>query len=708
MAFRRTVAASVAVAALVALAVSVPTQAFAASTLRVGPGEQYSGIQAAVNAAHNGDTVSVDAGTYVGNVTINGKYITLTTSAGAVIQAGTAGPATVFIENVPFAPGVTMTLSGFTITAGSAGSGQGGGITAAFSADPIITGNNITGNRTAGYGGGIAAIFGSDPVIKNNTISHNGATQGGGGVFANGGSNPTIFGNTITQNSTSGANIPNGGSSGGGIYVEGTTSTPIYPTIMNNTITNNFAEFAGGGIMVRTSAISQIQGNDIESNSAAYGGGIHLESAAQEDIYDNQIKNNTAPANSKYAGSGFGGGISVYDNTAPTIHGNTIEGNQSSNGGAGIVSAEGASVTLDGNLISGNATEPNNTTGQNGGGIYVANATLVAFNNQFVSNTAGIGGAIALLNNAHGTIYNNTVVSNNESADHGGAIYVLDTAGATAKIINNILTANQGYQLYEQATGSTINNNLITAPGAAAQRGAGLYWSNSPVGSTLPTSTAHANISPASVGFTNAGAGDYSLVSTSAAVKAGTSSGIPGIGVDYRNTIRKVSALDIGAFEYSASPTTTQTVYRFFSTISQDHFYTITPAELTEVVRDYNPKQWRYEGIAYNAFTTQAPGTVPLYRFFSPEFGGHFYTASASEWQEVKRDYPPSEWTYEEIAFYVYPLGTAIQSRAVYRFWSPSAKQHFYTASPDESAEIQRTFPPSTWTYEGPNFNIPD
>jgi parallel beta-helix repeat protein len=701
MGVRRFVTASIAVAGLVALAIAVPTAAYAASTLRVGPGEQYSSIQAAVNAAHNGDTVSVDAGTYPGNILINGKYISLVTTAGATIQATSTGSAPVFIANVPFAPGVSMTLSGFTITAGNSPSGQGGGLTIAGNASPIITGNTITGNHAAGYGGGISISSNSNPIIKGNTVTNNSSVQGGGGIFANTGSSPSIYGNTITNNTTSGASISGGGSSGGGIYVEGTSSTEIFPVIINNTIKNNTADFAGGGIMVRTGADAVIESNDIESNTAAYGGGIHLEAATQETVNSNQIKNNVARYNSSFAGSGFGAGIAVFDSTTAQIQFNTIQGNQASNGGGGVSVAESSSIQLNGNLISGNSTSYPLGASEYGGGVYVANGTLTAYNNQLVNNSAGLGGGIALITNAKGTIYNNTIVSNSEPVDHGGAIFVVNTAGMSA--VNNILTANQGYQIFEQKVGDVINNNLITLPGSASASGSGTYY-NSAGGGGLSGS----NISPGSVGFTNAAAGDYSITSASPAVGAGTSSGIPALGTDYRNVIRTVNALDIGAFAYSANPVTTQPVYRIYSSTSQDHFLTIDVNERNQVEQSYNPAEWRYEGIAFDAFTTQVSGTVPLYRFFSPTYQGHFYTANPDEWNYVKSSYPANIWTYEMIAFYVYPLNTQIQSRPVYRFWSPAVKQHFYTADPNESSTMQRIFPSSIWTFEGANFNIPD
>jgi hypothetical protein len=125
------------------------------------------------------------------------------------------------------------------------------------------------------------------------------------------------------------------------------------------------------------------------------------------------------------------------------------------------------------------------------------------------------------------------------------------------------------------------------------------------------------------------------------------------------------------------------------------------------VASTYNPAEWRYEGIAFDAFTSQVSGTIPLYRFYSASYQSHFYTANADEANGLRTD-PAMQllWQYENVVYYVYPIGTSIQSREVYRFWSPDNEHHFYTASAAESIGIQQGFPATVWSYEGPNFQV--
>ena len=95
------------------------------------PADQAS-IQAAINAAHNGDTVLVAPGTYRENINFNGKAISVTSSDGAAVTIvdGGGNASVVTFDSSETSQAV---LNGFTIQNGSAGSNtpqtQGGGFT---------------------------------------------------------------------------------------------------------------------------------------------------------------------------------------------------------------------------------------------------------------------------------------------------------------------------------------------------------------------------------------------------------------------------------------------------------------------------------------------------------------------------------------------------------------------------------------------------
>lgn len=143
-------------------------------------------------------------------------------------------------------------------------------------------------------------------------------------------------------------------------------------------------------------------------------------------------------------------------------------------------------------------------------------------------------------------------------------------------------------------------------------------------------------------------------------------------------------------------------VYRFWSDIFHGHFYTLSYDEATKV--NNTDTNWKYEKVAFSGFSTQKTNTIPLYRFWSDNFHGHFYTSDANEMQKVKDT--DNNWKYEMIAFYVYPTSYSGSSKTVYRFWSPIFKHHFYTADETEMIKVRDT--DSNWTYEGPVFKVPD
>lgn len=225
-------------------------------------------IQAAINAATNGDTVLVSPGTYVENIDFLGKVIRVTSTNGSAVTT-IAGNGSGSVVTFRSSEGVKSILNGFTITGGMASFG-GGGIEIS-NASPTITNNKIIGNHACD-GDGIEISFGS-PLIKGNTISGNSQSgcsggTGGGGIEIGGAARAQIIGNLITNNN-SGSGIGGGGIS---LFAAGT------PTIMNNIISNNSAQnsgFGGGGISMVNDSDAVVVQNLIFGNSAPQGGGVY-------------------------------------------------------------------------------------------------------------------------------------------------------------------------------------------------------------------------------------------------------------------------------------------------------------------------------------------------------------------------------------------------------------------------------------------------
>ena len=290
-----------------------------AAELHVCPtGCTYSSVQAAVDAASDGDVIKVAAGSYTdvhvrprNDVTTTGLvtqvvYISKTVT----IQGGYT--ATNWTTPDPQANLTTLdaqrqgrviyitgdihpTIEGLRITGGDAhglggvpwGWDTGGGVYV-ITATAVISNNHVFSNtcssplslgggmslwssaatisgnafdfNTVGFGGGGLYQAWNSPVIDGNVFAYNTATTGGGGIWISG-SEGTFEGNIVTSNT---ADI------GGGL-----TSEIGSEMLINNIIADNHVSTAGGGLWVYGSS-PQLLHNTIARNSGGDGSGVYL------------------------------------------------------------------------------------------------------------------------------------------------------------------------------------------------------------------------------------------------------------------------------------------------------------------------------------------------------------------------------------------------------------------------------------------------
>ena len=273
--------------AFIVCALTIGSICAPAATINV-PADQPS-IQSGINAAVNGDTVLVAAGTYKENINFMGKAITVASSGGpkvTIIDGGNLGPVVTFAMG----EGLKSIVTGFTLQNGNSGFAtqyEGGGVYIGFTSPTVK--NNIIEHNTAGSGGGIGVYFGS-PVLQNNQILRNTAAIGGGINFG-GASDVTVVNNTISSNTAS--------EFGGGISIDAAGTA----LVQNNKIIGNNGATQGGGLWVVNEADEVFVQNLIVGNTASQGGGVYLSVPAS--VTGMLWVNNTIANNNSGSGSGI-------------------------------------------------------------------------------------------------------------------------------------------------------------------------------------------------------------------------------------------------------------------------------------------------------------------------------------------------------------------------------------------------------------------
>ena len=136
---------------------------------------------------------------------------------------------------------------------------------------------------------------------------------------------------------------------------------------------------------------------------------------------------------------------------------------------------------------------------------------------------------------------------------------------------------------------------------------------------------------------------------------------------------------------------TGSTVYRFFRPDVGVHFYTASEIERDSIIA--NLPNYSYEGKSYiSAAETADPitGARPVYRFFNNSTGAHLYTMSEVERDSIDSNLP--NYAYEGIAYYGYQ-SDRLGATPLYRFYNPVIDAHFYTPSTAEREAILANLP---------------
>jgi hypothetical protein len=441
----------------------------AASTLCVGGPGCFATVQAAVDAAHDGDTITIAPGTYAGGITIDVSVDVRGAGAGQTVIKG-GGPVLVIGKELA-ATEPTVSIRGVTITGGfnnsvpdasvefaggvevpwAAGFTTGATVTIA---DSVIAQNRVAPQQTIPSGDfcgsspcafpDAGAVFDAGTLTVTGTrISDNvaGATPGGASVASgafSGGIDVTPQGTLLMRHSVvtgnrAAATAPNGQSAGGG-GINSNGPTTIEDSVVSGNsvdVTNaggDFGEAFAGGIDARSSLVlrnSLVQGNTVSATVSSLPNAFVVTDAGGIEIDGTATITNTSVLGNSVAATAPGGLAAVA--------------------GGGLLSISAGGVALRNSLVAGNriaATTASGSTFAQGGGI--ANFGLIT-----LDHTAVVG------NSGSATGPSSTV--------QGGGIWNSDFDGgppvvAQLTLVDSLVTGNR----------------LSGSPGAKIQ-GGGLY-----------------------------------------------------------------------------------------------------------------------------------------------------------------------------------------------------------------------------------------
>ena len=358
--------------------------------LHVGPGQTFSTIQAAINAANHGDTIIAHASTYTEQVVIN-KTLTIKGESGAKIEPPKTRNTYTITESANTFEPIIFAYGGTESVGAVSGSGT---ISVTLTGFEIDGRNNASASPTY-----IGVLYRNvNPGIISNNIIYNmydSDEAGDGpqtiGIVVYGDSNVTVEENEVSEFSRLGI---------GALGDDGPQPDPLTAISRNNVIGNGLEVASGwwaeNGIQISLGAGGAIVGNNVS---------------------DCQVNNPSWASSGILPRDQVGGMIEVLDNKV-------------ANCDVGIYVDTGSFVLIDGNTVS----------GSNWDGItlgYVNNNNCTVTNNILYNNPVGIG----VYDSSENTIGYNMVRDN----DYG--IY-MDGASHNNEIFANDVLNNTVYGIY--------------------------------------------------------------------------------------------------------------------------------------------------------------------------------------------------------------------------------------------------------------------
>ncbi len=427
-----------------------------AATITVGAGGSYdwSSVQDAIDAASDGDVISVATGTYTESLDTNGKAITIQ-SSGSTSRTVLAAPGSEPVITVD--AGESAAFEGFTLqtsggraiyvadsspgfvdlvidSSGSRSSGQGGAVYVTGGA-PSFEQIELIDNRAA-YGGDFFVTDNADVLITDTTIVGSEATYGGSFYVEN--ADVTLISvsaeDTRSTNSGGFAYLDNAGwyatdlelveptgdtCMGAGLFARDHSVIEWSGGGIEGAIADEYASgYTGGAVHVQGSTSFTASELGFTDNTAYSGGAIDVQDGSIATLTDCEFDDNTAASR--------GGALRAYDSAAVSCDGCIFDGNTAEEGGAVDVSVDASFDDTDGSY------EDNEATSGDGGAIRVADQAEIELDGtSFEGNLASeSGGALSVEDPGEEDLAfeDATFTSNTANSGDGGAIAISSDA----------------------------------------------------------------------------------------------------------------------------------------------------------------------------------------------------------------------------------------------------------------------------------------
>jgi len=414
-------------------------------------------IQAMINAAADGASIDIPAGTYTENLIIDSKNITLrgafTNPPTTTIQPANSSDRIIYANS-----NKGLRLENLIIKNGNATGSMGGGVYAAGGTLQIVN-CHITGN-SADYGAGVFLddwkenVPPSILVVSSSQIDHNSAVLIGGGIYAKGSAtlaNTTLDSNTAYWNG-GGIHVDNGATVlTGGVYSNNHATAGNGGAVnVNNALSITGSQFTGNSAGDVGGAVNQwntpgivvtISGATFTSNTAYHkGGGAHIKGSLT--LTNTTFTSNTVDSLASKEDV-YGGGL--YAASSLSVNGATFTGNQT-------ISADLTPFNCGGGLHSaittGTVTVTNSQFNANqgwfGGGLD-ASTTLSVTHSSFTNNQGGYGGGI----NVNTFTGDWLLFQDNTATNYGGGVDASDLTLTHARFIHNSAYKGGAFHVWE-------------------------------------------------------------------------------------------------------------------------------------------------------------------------------------------------------------------------------------------------------------------